>query len=161
MSDHVIIQARDSLIALLKAAATAAATRVYRWDEVLVTEIDSGNSPLIIVLLGDETDERMAVNGSASDPAILEDINKTIFVHCVVKMDGDAEKAAVNLRGQAEAAVLGTVAGLTLGGKALMVTRVAAANNRDEALDQGAYNEVLQLEVKIRHLEGQPTSFFT
>lgn len=159
MTDHVIIQTRDEIISRLKLAATAAADRIFRWDEVPPQEVAAENSPFIVVQVGDDTDERMAINGSPAEPMILEDINVTVFIHCVAKADGDAEKISMNLRGDVEAALLGTAAGLTLGGKVLMITRVAAANNRDEALDQGAYNEALQLEVKIRHLEAQPTSF--
>jgi hypothetical protein len=80
-------------------------------------------------------------------------------VHCIVKMSGDAEKTAYNLRGDVEATLLATVAGRTLDGKVTDIVRVAAGNNRDEATDLGVYSSALQLEVQIRHLDGQPTSF--
>lgn len=159
MTSHVVIQARDALVARLKDRVDAVGERVYLSHEVPVEEVSAENSPFIVVQLGDEQDERVGMNNNGDTPDILEDLKISIFVHCVVKMDGDAELEAYNVRSEVETALLSTNAGLTLDGTAFMLTRVAAANNRDEALDQGAYNVVLQLEAWIRHLERNPTSF--
>lgn len=160
MTDHVIIQVRDDIITRLKAGVTSVSSRVYRKDEIQPEEIDATNSPALVVWLGDDVDERMGMNASSSGiPSILEEINQTLFVGCLAKADGDVEKTTYNLRADVETTLLGTDAGLTLGGKVVMLTRVAGANNRDDAPDQGAYNALLQFEVKIRHLEGLPTSF--
>lgn len=160
MAEHVIIQVRDDIISRIKAASTAASTRVYAPYEVPAEEV-STTSPFVIVEVGDDQDERMAI-GSGADPAgpqILEDINLNVLVHCIAKLDGDAEKTAYALRGEIETTLLGTAAGITLGGLVSMLTRVAGFNNRDQAIEQEAYNAGIQLAVKIRHLEGSPTSF--
>lgn len=159
MTDHVIIQVRDELISRLKAGVSSVSSRVYRKDEIQSEEMPAENAPALIVWLGDDSDERIGVNGADSAPAILEDINLTIFVACMTKADGDTEKTAYNMRSEVETTLLGSDAGLTLGGKVAMITRVAGSNNRDDTPDQGAYNAVLQIEAKIRHLEGLPTSF--
>lgn len=159
MTDHVVIQVRDEVVSRLKAGVAAVSDRVYLMHEVPPEEIDASNSPFLVVQVGDDGAELIGVNGASSAPAVLEDLNLALFVHCVVKMDGDAEKTAYGLRADAETALLATDDALTLGGKVVTLTRVAAANNRDEALDQGAYAVALQLEAKIRHLEGSPTSF--
>lgn len=158
MSDHVIIQARDALIAILKEEVDSVAERVYKAGEVPQEELSAERSPFIVVQLGGDQDERISMNNGSAAPDILEDVKATIFVHCVVKMDGDAELAAYNVRSEVETALLSTNNGLTLGGAAVMISRVAADNNRDEALDQGAYNVALQFEVLIQHPEGRPTS---
>lgn len=160
MADHVIVQVRDAIIARLKAAATAAGTRIYAPHEIDVEDVDT-TSPFGVVEIGPDQDERIAT-GSGADPAspqILEDINLVVFVHCIAKLDGDTEKTALNLRGECEASLLGTAAGLTLGGLVQMVTRVGGSANRDQAIDQEVFNAGVQLEVKIRHLESLPTSF--
>ncbi len=161
MADHVIIQVRDDVIARLKAAVTAVSSRVYRPDEApQPDEVDDSRVPYLMVRVGDDSDDPMGVNGGdGSAPQLLESINLVLYVYCAVKQDGDAEKAAYNLRRDVETALLGTVAGLTLGGKAQLVKRVAGANNRDDAIDQGAYSAALQFEVQIVHLQGLPDSF--
>lgn len=160
MAEHVIIQVRDDIISRIKAAATAASTRVYAPYEVPVEEV-STTSPFVIVEVGDDQDTRQAIGSGAAvnGPQILEDIVVSMFVHCIAKLDGDAEKTAYALRGQIETALLGSNAGLTLGGLVLMLTRVAGFNNRDQAIEQEAYSAGMQLAVQIRHLEGSPTSF--
>lgn len=160
MTDHVIIQVRDEVITRLKAGVTSVSNRVYLKHEVpQPEELDAALSPALVVWLGDDADERIAVNGDSNAPAILEDINLVFFVSCLVKADGDIEKTAYNLRGEVEATLLGSNAALTLGAKVSMLTRVSGVNNRDDSPDQGAYNAQLQFEAKITHLEGQPTSF--
>lgn len=160
MADHVIVQARDAIIARIKAAVTSAGTRVYAMHEMPADEVDV-TSPFVMVEIGDDEAERMALGGGPdpSVPQILEDINQTYFIHCVAKMDGDAEKSAYNLRGEVEAALLGSVAGLTLGGTVQMLRRTGGFNNRDQAIDQEVFNAALQVVAQIRHLEGSPTSF--
>lgn len=161
MADHVIIQIRDELIARLKVGVASVSNRVYRPDEAPQPgEVDDTRIPYLMVQVGDDGDERMGMNGASGiNPQLLEDINQAFFVHCVVKQDGDAEKAAYNLRRDLEQTLLATADALTLGGKAQMTTRVGGSNNRDDAIDQAAYAAVVQLEVKIRHLEGNPDSF--
>lgn len=160
MTDHVIIQTRDAIIARLLAANTAAGTRVYRSDEWLMGQI-SATSPFSVVELGDDADEVMAVGSGASAtvPEILEDIIATFFVHCVAKLDGDAEKVAMNLRGDVEASLLGSLAGKTLSGTVVDVRRVGGSVSRNQETDQEVFDATLQLEVQIRHLQGLPTSF--
>jgi hypothetical protein len=160
MANHVIIQVRDALIAKLKAGVPGVSNRVYKFGEVQFEEVDENNSPFILVQLADDSAEIMAVNSVGGGAlAILEDLKPTIFVHCIVKMSGDAEAAAYNVRGDVEATLLATTAGRTLDGKVTDIVRVAAGNNRDEASDLGVYSSALQLEVQIRHIDGQPTSF--
>lgn len=161
MADHVIIQARDALITRLKAGVSAVSGRVYRSDEApQPDEVDESRVPFLVVQLGGDSDEPIGINGaSGSDPELLEDINQVMYVHHVVKQDGDAEKAAYNLRRDTETALLATAAGLRLDGMVQMVMRVAGSNNRDDDIDQGAYDATVQLEVKIRHLQGRPDSF--
>jgi hypothetical protein len=159
MTDHVVIQTRDALVARLKDQVASVGERVYLMHEVPPEEVSSDYTPFIVVRLGDDQDERAGMNNNGDVPDILEDIKLAIFVDCVTKMDGDAEQAAYNLRAEVETALFSTNAGITLDGTAFMLTRVAAANNRDDAPDQGAYNVVLQLEAWIRHLERSPTSF--
>jgi hypothetical protein len=160
MADHVIIQARDAIITRLKAASTAAGSRVYRVDEYQMGDIDV-TSPFVVLELGDDADEVIGVGSGAdaSAPQILEDIALTVFVHCVAKLDGDAEKTAFNLRGQVEASLLGSLAGKTLGGLVADVRRPAGAVARNQETDQEIFQSTLQLEVLIRHLQGEPTSF--
>ena len=160
MADHVVIQVRDAIIARIKAASTSAGTRVYAPHE-LQAEQAGATSPFAIVEVGDDQDQRQAI-GSGADPAgpqILEDMNATVFVHCVAKLDGDAEKTAYALRGEVEAALLASTAGLTLGGLVPMLVRTGGFNNRDQAIEQEAYAASAQFVVQIRHLEGNPTSF--
>lgn len=159
MTDHVVIQARDDIVTRLKAAVTAVSNRVYLMHEVQPEEVDADNSPFLVVQVGDDTAEILGVNSADAAREILEDLAVPVFVTCVVKADGDAEASAYELRAVVETALLGTVDGNTLGGKVQRISRVAAANNRDEALDQGAYAITLQLEVLITHLQGSPTSF--
>lgn len=156
MADHVIVQVRDALITRLKAQVSAVSNRVFRMDEE-PTDLDQ--CPYLMVQLGADNDERMGVNGSASDPSILEDINQTIFIHCVVKAAGDMEAAAYNLRRDVETALLATAAGLNLDGKVAMTTRVGAQPEQDSEGELEAYAVALQFEFKIRHLEGSPDSF--
>lgn len=160
MADHVIVQSRDAIIARIKAAATSAGSRVYAMHEVPASDVDV-TSPFVMVELGDDEDERMALGGGPDPavPQILEDIRQSYYIHCVAKLDGDAEKAAYNLRGEVEAALLGSTAGLTLGGTVQMLTRTAGFNNRDQAIDQEVFNAGIQVVAQIRHLEGAPTSF--
>ena len=159
MADHVIIQARDAIITRLKAAATAAGTRVYRTDEWLLGEIET-TSPFAVVEIGDDTDEVMAIGGGANPavPEILEDIVLVVYVHCVAKLDGDAEKTALNLRGQVEASLLGSLAGKTLDGLVFDIRRTGGEVARNQDTDQEVFNARVQLEVVIRHLQGDPTS---
>lgn len=157
MTDHVIIQVRDDLVTRLKAGVTSVEERVYLGHEVPAEEVRAEDSPFVVVTLGDDAAEIVGVNGGVS-PSILEDINATYFVHCVAKMDGDAELAAYAVRAEVETTLFSTVDGLQLGGKVVRIVRVAAANNRDEAGDLGAYNVALQIEAKIRHLESAPTT---
>lgn len=160
MTDHVIIQVRDEVITRLKAGVASVSNRVYLKHEVpQPEELDATLSPALIVWLGDDSDERIGVNGASNAPSVLEDINLVFYVACLAKADGDVEKTAYNLRSEVETTLLGSDAALTLGGKVSMLTRVSGANNRDDAPDQGAYNALLQFEAKITHLEGQPTSF--
>ena len=160
MANHVIIQTRDAIVARLAAAGTAASTRVYRTDEWLIGEIET-TSPFIVVELGDDADEVMGVGSgaAASAPEILEDIVLVVFVHCVAKLDGDAEKTAMNLRGEVEASLLGSVAGKTLSGTVLDVRRVGGSVARNQETDQEVFDATVQLEVVIRHVQGSPTSF--
>lgn len=160
MANHVIIQVRDAIIARLAAASTSASTRVYRTDEWLIGEIET-TSPFVVVEVGGDDDEVMALGSGAAagSPEILEDINLTIFVHCVAKLDGDAEKTAMNLRGEVEASLLATVAGKTLSGTVLDVRRVGGSVARNQETDQEVFDATVQLEVQIRHLQGSPTSF--
>lgn len=160
MADHVIIQVRDAIITRLKAASTAAGTRIYRVDEYQMGDIDA-TSPFVVLEVGDDADEVMSVNGGADPavPQILEDIALTVFAHCVAKLDGDAEKTAINLRGQVEASLLGSLAGKTLDGLVADVRRPAGAVARNQETDQEIFQSTLQLEVLIRHVQGSPTSF--
>ena len=160
MADHVIIQSRDAIIARIKAASTSASTRVYAVHEVPVDQVEV-TSPFVLVEIGDDDDERMAMGGGPDPtiPQILEDIRQSYFIHCIAKLDGDAEKSAYNLRGEVEAALLATTAGLTLSGTVQMLTRVGGFNNRDQAIDQEVFNAAIQVVAQIRHLEGAPTSF--
>lgn len=160
MADHVIIQVRDALITRIKAAATSASTRVYAPHEVQLEDVNV-TSPFAVVEVGDDQDSRMGLANGA-DPAAtetLETMSLTVFVHCIAKLDGDAEKTAYALRGQIEASLLATAAGLTLGGLVQMITRVAGFANRDQAIEQEVFNAGMQLEVQIVHIEGSPTSF--
>lgn len=161
MGDHVIIQVRDDVISRLKTAVPDVSNRVYRPDEAPQPgEVDDSRVPYLMVRVGDDSDEMMGVNGaSGTDPQILEAINLVLYVYCAVKQDGDAEKAAYNLRRDVESAFLATADGLSLGGKVQNVSRVAGANNRDDAIDQGAYSAALQFQIQIVHLQGQPDSF--
>jgi hypothetical protein len=106
VTDHVVIQARDALVARLKDQVASVGERVYLMHEVPPEEVSSDNSPFIVVQLGDDQDERAGMNNNGDVPDILEDIKLSIFVHCVVKMDGDAEQAAYNLRAEVETALL-------------------------------------------------------
>jgi hypothetical protein len=160
MADHVIIQARDQLITLLKAGVAAVSGRVYRPDEAPKPgEVDETRTPYLMVQVGDDSDEPLGINGGAGEPQLLESINQAFFVHAVVKQDGDAERAAYNLRRDVESTLLATANALTLGGRIQMLTRLAGANNRDDAIDQGAYAAVVQLQARIFHLQGSPDSF--
>ncbi len=160
MADHVIIQVRDAIITRLKAAGTSAGTRIYRIDEWLSTEIGA-SFPFAVVELGGDTDETMGIGSGAdpSGPAILEDMNVTVLVHAIAKLDGDAEKTAFNLRGEIEASLFGSVAGKTLGGLVVDIRRPGGAVSRNQEIEQEVFSSSLQLEVQIRHLQGNPTSF--
>lgn len=160
MANHVVIQVRDAIVSRLAAAATAAGSRVYRTDQWLLGEIED-TSPFIVVEVGGDDAEVMALGSGAasSAPQILEDLNLTVFIHCVAKLDGDAEKVAVNLRGEVEASLLGSLAGKTLGGLVVDVRRPGGSAVRNQEIEQEVFGSVLQLEVQIRHLQGEPTSF--
>lgn len=160
MADHVVIQVRDAIITRLKAASTSAGQRVYAPHELEMEDV-STTSPFAVVEIGGDQDTRMGLANGA-DPAatqILETIALTVFVHCIAKLDGDAEKTAYALRGEIEASLLATSAGLTLGGLVQMIARVAGFASRDQAIEQEVFNAGIQLEVQIVHLEGNPTSF--
>lgn len=160
MADHVIIQARDAIITKLKAGVSAVSNRVYKFGEVEFESVDEANSPFILVQLGDDTEEIVGINSADSSVLdVLEDMRPTIFVHCIAKQSGDAEATAYNLRRDVESTLFATQAARTLDGKVQGVYRIAAANNREDALDLGAYSSVLQLEVHIRHLDRLPDSF--
>lgn len=161
MADHVIVQVRDALVAWLKANVTSVSGRVFLPHEAPVPgEVDDTNTPYLMVRIGDDSGERIGDNGAAAPAlAILEDLTVVFFVYCVTKLDGDTEQAAYNLRRDVEQALFSTVQGATLGGLVPLIRRPAAANNRDDAIDQGAYGVGIQLEVPIRHLEGAPDSF--
>lgn len=158
---HVLIQVRDEVITRLKAGVPSVANRVYRYDEVPPEEIPEDLLPAVVVWLGDDHAERVGENGDGDPtvPSILEDITQVIYIACAVKTTSDPEKTAYDIRSEVETTLLGTSAGLTLGGRVVMLSRVAGSNNRDDALEIGAYNVQLQLEALVRHLERLPTSF--
>jgi len=157
MPDHVIIQVRDAVIARLKTAATVAGNNVFRKDE---EPQDDTLCPFIMVECGGDTAERDSLNGgNGATPSILEMLDASTIIHCVVKQSGDAEQAAYNLRGQVEAALLGSAAALTLDGKVQMTTRRAAQPRQDVLGDLESYAVALQFQHNIWHLESQPTSF--
>ena len=156
MADHVVIQVRDAVISRLSTAVTAVSGRVYRMSQE-VTDADA--CPFLRVRVGPDNCERMAMNGGSNQPLILEDINLALFVHCVVKQDDDPEKEAYALRSAVETSLLGSNAGLTLSNTVVDTIRLGGSPEQDDTLDVEAYSLVLQLEIKIRHLESQPESF--
>lgn len=159
MTDHVVIQVRDAVIARLAVASTAAGARVYKVADVEVGQVGA-TVPFLLVVVGTAPRERMGV-GNGPDPLapqILEDVALDLVVHCVTKMNGDAEKVAWNLAGEVDASLLATVAGKTLSGLVFDTAPVSWAPQQSQFADLEAYEVEATYRITIRHIEGAPTS---
>lgn len=153
MADHVIIQVRDAVITKLKAGVTAVTNRVYTSDQ---EPVDDSLVPFLMVELQDDSAERISVGGFGN---LLEDVQASVIVHCVVKALGDVEQAAYNLRRDVETTLLSTTAGATLDGKIVNTQRLGGSPTRRSNGDYEGYAIALQFVMTIRHLESNADSF--
>lgn len=155
MAAHVIQQVRDAIVSALRAQGNGLSiTNVFPYKD---RPQDSTKTPYLYVRTRDDADERMAL-GLPSEERIL-----AVFeVIIVVFQTGDFEAAALNLRVQAELALLGSLAALTLGGKVVMLTRTGAHVEEDDSSGtKPTYAIHLNFEAQIRHMESQPDVLMT
>lgn len=150
MSDHVIIQVRDAILARIKGLFTTGPNALLYTE----TELPETLLPCVMIQYQEDSTEPISLGYPA-----LVDVGPVFLLHCVVKQKDDFEQAAFLVRSEVEAALFGTAEAKSLGGLVQWIRCVAAEGDRHEAAEIPAYRLTLQVQARLRHLESRPDSF--
>ena len=125
MADHVQQQILDTVQAVLVAAATAAAKRVYL-DRV--DEIPEANLPAIDILGGDDGDEESIEYQTVHFPP-LQARAFTFPITSITRGD-DSARTARNLAGEVEARLLASSGVITVGGRKVSMLLASSSSTK-------------------------------